>query len=80
MNYHEIFESLGFKYMGRCKCRYEKGYIYRHPVEQGVEFWIYPKPKKIKKRVFDTTKEVVPYTDETMETVIKALSNEVHQN
>ena len=73
MSYQEIFESLGFQYMGPCKCRYQKGYIYRHPTEQSMELWIYPKNMKIKKREFDTTKEVVPYTPETMETVIKAL-------
>ncbi len=74
MTYQEIFEQLGFKYMGPCSCRYAKGYIYRSPHSADLELWIYPVKKIVKKRLYGITKDVVGYQElSELETLIKTL-------
>lgn len=73
MNWKQIFEDLGFTYMGPCRCRQSKGYIFRHPSNFNMEAWIYPGPKRIKIREYDVNKTTLPYTEETLQTIVEAL-------
>lgn len=74
MSYEEIFKELGFKYMGPCKCRREKGFIYQSPERKELQLWIYPAKKAVKVREWDITKDVVGYTGDNMKEIITALA------
>lgn len=74
MNYEEIFSALGWAYLGPCKCRYEKGYIFQSPERKELQLWIYPRRLKIKKREWDITKGVWKYSSDGLEEMIKKLS------
>lgn len=75
MNYEAVFSELGWLYMGPCKCRYEKGFIFRSPERPELELWIYPRRLKLKKREWDVNKGVWAYEPDSLKEKILELSN-----
>lgn len=73
-DYRAALESIGFKYSGPCSCRVNKGYIFRSPLNNGIELWVYPSRKWIKKREYDISRETLEYTPDTFLTLAKTMA------
>lgn len=74
MEYNEIFEDLGFSYVGPCSCRYKSGFIYRSNSVKGMEVWIYPKLKELKRKDFDHTVSQYRFTEQNIREQIMMIS------
>ncbi len=72
-NYHTALTELGCTYLGPCSCRHRRGYMYRSPQNDGTELWVYPSANLVRKRVYDQTKEQLPYTAESFVQIVKAM-------
>ena len=73
LDYHAELTALNCNYLGPCSCKHMRGYMYASPVESGIELWVYPQRKMIRKKDRGATRETLPYTGETFLQIAKAM-------
>lgn len=74
MSYEESMNTLGFKYLGPCPCRQERGYMWEHPTDMKIQLWVYPGKKKVKKKVEGVSREIYNYTETSFEQLVKTIA------
>jgi hypothetical protein len=72
-DYHTPLVALGCKYLGPCACKHMRGYMYASPAEPGIELWVYPQRKIVRKKDHGATRETYPFTADSFVQLSKVM-------